>query len=62
MKVAIEKNELVIRLPLEEPRKSVSGKTMVIASTHGNQKTDCLHPKSKQPITVGVNAYYKSDA
>lgn len=59
MKVTIEKNELVIRIPLEDPKPSASGKTMTVASSHGNTKTDCIHPKSKQPITVGVNAYYK---
>lgn len=61
MKVSIEKGELVIRIPLEEPRASASGKTMVVASTRGNQKTDCLHPKSKRPLTVGVNAYFKAE-
>lgn len=60
MKVTIEKNEIVIRLPLEEPKPSASGKTMVVASTHGNAKTDCVHPKSKLPITIGVNCYYKA--
>ena len=63
MKVTIEKDELVIRIPLQEPQKSASGKTMVVASTRGNQKTGCIHPKLKQPITIGVNAYCKgSDA
>lgn len=62
MKVTIEKNELVIRLPLEDPKLSGSGKTMVFASTHGNLKTDCMHPVSKKPITVGVNAYFKAEA
>ncbi len=60
LKVTIEKNELVIRIPLEEPRPSQSGKNMIVASTGGNQKTDCIHPKSKAPITVGLSAYYKA--
>lgn len=59
MKVTIEKGELVIRMPLGEPRASASGKNMVIATTGGNVKTDCKHPKSGQIITVGVTAYYK---
>lgn len=59
MEVTIEKGMLVIKMPLEEPKASGSGKTMVIASSHGNVKTSCIHPKSKQPITVGVNAYFK---
>lgn len=61
MKVTIEKGELVIRIPLQEPRPSSSGKNLVVASTGGNVKTDCLHPKSKQPITIGLNAYYKAE-
>jgi hypothetical protein len=59
MKVSVEKNVLIIRIELEEPRASASGKTMVVASTHGNVKTDCLHPKAKKPLTVGLNVYYK---
>ena len=59
MKVFIEKSELVIRIPMNDPKPSASGKTLVIASSHGNQKTDCLYPKTKTPITVGINAYVK---
>ena len=62
MRVTIEKNELVIRIPLCEPRPSASGKNMVCATTGGNFKSDCLHPKSKEPISVGVNAYFKAQA
>ena len=60
MNVAIEKGDLVIRIPMQEPRPSGSGKNMIVASTGGNQKTTCLHPKSKEPITIGLNAYYKA--
>jgi len=56
MKVTIEKGELVIRIPLNDPPvSSASGKTLVVASTHGNQKTDAVI--NGQPIVVGVNAY-----
>lgn len=56
MKVSIENGELVIRLPLNRPPvPSASGKTLVVASTHGNQKTDAV--LNGQPIIVGVNAY-----
>lgn len=61
MKVSIEKNELVIRIEMTEPKPSSSGKNLIIASTHGNVKTDVAHPKSKRPITVSVNAYYKPE-
>ena len=56
MKATIENGELVIRLPLNKtPVPSTSGKTLVIASSHGNQKTDA--PLNGQPIVIGVNAY-----
>ena len=56
MKVTIEGGELVIRLPLHNPPvPSLSGKTLVIASTRGNQRTEAVI--DGQPVTVGVNAY-----
>ena len=54
----IEGHEMVIRIPLNEPpQRSATGKTMVVASSHGNQQT-----KAKvdgHTVIVGVNAYYK---
>jgi len=56
VKAYIENGELVIRLPLNKtPIPSTSGKTLVIASTRGNQKTDAV--VNGQPVIVGVNAY-----
>ena len=56
MKVTIENGELVIRLPLNNPPvPSSSGKTLVVASTHGNRPTNAV--VDGQPIVVGVNAY-----
>lgn len=57
MNVTIDKtaNELVIRLPMNVPQPSKSGKTLVVASTHGNKVTDCL--VDGKPITIGANAY-----
>ena len=55
MKVTIEKNELVIRIPMQKPTASSTGKTLVVASSRGNQKTDCI--VNKQQVVVGVNAY-----
>lgn len=59
MKVEIDKesNELVIRIPLQEPAPSASGKTLVVASSHGNQRTDATI--DGQNITIGVNAYIR---
>ena len=56
MKVEIENNELVIRLPIS-PRPSKSGKSITIASTAGNQATTAVY--NGQPVIVGVNAYVK---
>ena len=56
MKATIENGELVIRLPLNKtPIPSSTGKSLVVASSHGNQKTDAV--LNGQPIVVGVNAY-----
>ncbi|HYT88946.1 MAG TPA: hypothetical protein VEL76_09575 [Gemmataceae bacterium] len=56
MKVTIENGELIIRLPLHKtPRPSTSGKTLVVASTGGNQETDAV--VNGQPVIIGVNAY-----
>lgn len=52
----IEGHELVIRVPLNPtPVSSASGKTLVVASSHGNKQTEAkVNGKS---VTVGVNAY-----
>jgi hypothetical protein len=55
MEVKIEGNMLVIKIPMQKPALSVSGKTLVVASTHGNQKTSAV--VNGQAVTVGLNAY-----
>jgi hypothetical protein len=61
MKVTIEGGELVIRLPLHDPPvPSGSGKTVIIASTRGNQQTEAV--VNGQRVTVGVNAYIRKPA
>jgi hypothetical protein len=50
-----EGDTLVIRLPIKAPTPSASGKTLVVASTRGNQKTD-LKIDGKD-LYLGVNAY-----
>jgi hypothetical protein len=56
VKVSIQNGELVIRLPMNKPPvPSASGKTLVIASTRGNQRSDAV--VDGQPVIVGVNAY-----
>jgi hypothetical protein len=60
MQATIEANELVIRLPLEEPRPSSSGKTLIVASTRGNQESTARI--GDKPIVVSVNAYIYAKA
>lgn len=57
MKVTIEGKDLVIRIPMQEPRPSSSGKTLVVASTSGNKTTDVM--VQGQPVIIGLNAYIK---
>ena len=56
MEVKIEKNTLVITLPIS-PRTSKSGKSTVIASSGGNMATTAEY--EGKPVVVGVNAYIK---
>lgn len=51
-------NELVIRLPLTPPTRSASGKTLSVASSHGNMATAAQ--VDGKPVIVGVNAYIKA--
>jgi polysaccharide deacetylase 2 family uncharacterized protein YibQ len=56
MKAEIKNGNLVITIPMN-PKSvpSASGKTLVVASSHGNVKTDAeVDGKS---VTVGLNAY-----
>ncbi|MBI5076718.1 MAG: hypothetical protein HZB62_16350 [Nitrospirae bacterium] len=51
----IEGTRLIITCDLEEPKPSASGKTLVVVSTRGNMKTDCM--VNGKPLTIGLNAY-----
>ncbi len=57
MKAEIKGNQLVITIDMQEPAPSASGKTMVVASSHGNQATTAQ--VNGQPVTIGLNAYIK---
>jgi hypothetical protein len=58
VKVTIEGNELVIRIPanLKDPRPSASGKTLLVAS---ETSKDTAQVKGKG-LTVAINAYIKA--
>jgi hypothetical protein len=57
MKVEIKGNELIITVELQAPTPSASGKTLVVASSHGNQTTTAMI--DGKPVVVGLNAYIK---
>ncbi len=58
MQATIKDGKLVIEIELQNPpAPSASGKTLVVASTHGNQVTDLKI--DGQPVVIGVNAYIK---
>ena len=57
MKVEIKDNKLYIEIELEKPTPSASGKTLVIASTHGNAVTTAT--MDGKPVIIGLNAYIK---
>jgi hypothetical protein len=53
----IDGDYLVVRIRMQTPERSSTGKTMVVASTHGQVKTDA--EVDGQPLSIGLNAYYK---
>ena len=55
MNVTIEKTDLVIRIPMQSPAPSASGKTLIVASSHGNHATTAT--VNGKPLIVSVNAY-----
>lgn len=56
MTVTIEKNELVLRVPLNDsPSPSKSGKTLIVASSHGIVQT-AVQVDGKT-VQVGFNAF-----
>jgi phosphosulfolactate phosphohydrolase-like enzyme len=57
MKVELKDGNLILTIPTNEPRPSASGKTLVIASTNGNQTTQAT--VNGKPVIVGFNAYIR---
>ncbi len=54
--VTVKDGRLLISIPVNAaPTPSASGKTLVVASTHGNLKTSVL--VDGKPLTLGLNAY-----
>jgi len=61
MKARIEKGKLIIEIEAntQNPEPSASGKTLVVASSRGNKKTEC--EVNGKPVIIGLNAYIKRD-
>lgn len=57
MKAEIKNGNLIVTIPMNEPRPSASGKTLVVASSNGNQTTTAT--VNGQPVVIGLNAYIK---
>ena len=57
MSVEIRDNKLCIEIDPEKPPPSSSGKTLVIASTHGNDVANVMI--DGKPVTIGLNASIK---
>ena len=55
--VEVKGGKLVITMDLETPRPSASGKSLTVASTHGNLATTAT--VDGKPVIVGVNAYVR---
>jgi hypothetical protein len=58
MQVELKNKKLIITIDINpEPIPSASGKTLVVASSHGNQQTTVMI--DGKPVIVGVNAYIR---
>ncbi len=58
LKATIANGVLKLEIPLNEtPTPSATGKTLVVASTHGNQATTAI--VNGKPVVIGLNAYIK---
>ncbi|MDP6526521.1 MAG: hypothetical protein QGH15_20095 [Kiritimatiellia bacterium] len=58
MKAWIKDGVLHVELAVNNPpMRSASGKTLVVASSRGNKKTDAM--VNDQNVVIGLNAYIK---
>ena len=57
MKATIKDNVLHLESPMQEPKPSSTGKTLVVATSSGNVTTAAT--VNGKPVIVGVNAFIK---
>lgn len=55
MQAIVKDGNLIISIPLQTPTLSTSGKSKVVASSHGNRSTEVKI--EGKPVIVGINAY-----
>ena len=55
-----DRGTLVVRIPLTAPAPSSTGKTLTVASTHGNQPTGLMI--DGQVVKIGLTAFIKPGA
>ncbi len=58
MKVEVKGNVLCIEIEMTKPTPSATGKTLSVASSHGNQPTTAT--VNGKPIVIGLNAYIRN--
>ena len=58
LKATIKDKKLIIEIDTQEPTPSASGKSLIVASSRGNQPTT-LNVNGKV-VTIGVNAYIRA--
>jgi hypothetical protein len=61
MNAELKSGKLIITIDanVKNLPKSASGKTLIVASSHGNQATSVL--VDGKPVVIGVNAYVKAE-
>jgi hypothetical protein len=58
MKAEIKNGKLIIEIDVEKPTPSKTGKTLVVASSHGNIATTATI--DGKPVIIGLNAYVRN--
>lgn len=59
MKAEIKNGKLIVEIDTQSPTPSATGKTLVIASSHGNQPTAAM--VNGKPVIIGLNAYIRNN-
>lgn len=55
MKTEIKDGNMIITIPMEKPTPSSTGKSLIVASSHGAVKTDAI--VNGKPVKVNISAF-----